>query len=196
MNVLQEIDIKLILAIIASVITIVAYVPYIKDIFAGKTKPHAYSWLIWAMTQGVATVAVVHGGGSFGAMSLAIGTLLVIFIFLLSLKYGTKDITKSDGLALIAAFLVIIIWWLFSSPYLAVIMVIIIDSIGFIPTLRKTFNDPMSETLSFWIAMVVVDILILTSNAEYNFLTMAYPIMLFILNFMVVILIINKTGKR
>lgn len=44
---LQNIDLKLIFSIGASIITIVVYYPYIKDIFLEKTKPHIYTWLIW-----------------------------------------------------------------------------------------------------------------------------------------------------
>lgn len=57
-------DYKLIIAIIAAVLTIIAYIPYFRDIFANKTKPHLFTWLIWGITQGTATVALLYGGVS------------------------------------------------------------------------------------------------------------------------------------
>ncbi len=50
---------KFIFAVVASSIGILAYLPYLKDIFAGNTKPHAYTWLIWLITQGAAADTVL-----------------------------------------------------------------------------------------------------------------------------------------
>lgn len=167
-------EIKLFIALTAALITVVAYYPYVRDIFKRKTKPHAYTWLIWGITQGTAAVILLYGGGKFGVISLILGTLLVSFVFLLSLKYGTKNITKSDTAILIAALFAIVVWWQLNNPVLAVLMVSAIDGLGYIPTYRKSWVAPWSETLSFWFAMVVVNILILLSLSEYNILTVMY----------------------
>ena len=45
---------KTILGIIAVIIALAGYVPYFRDIFRGKTKPHAFSWLVWASLTGIA----------------------------------------------------------------------------------------------------------------------------------------------
>jgi hypothetical protein len=73
-------DLKLISAIISVASVVVGFYTYFRDIFKRKTTPHLYTWLIWGITQGTATVASWHGGGKFGAISLAIGTILVIAI--------------------------------------------------------------------------------------------------------------------
>lgn len=100
-------DIKLAFAVIATILSLIVAAPYIVSIFKGQTKPHIYTWLIWTLTQGIATFAVIHGGGKFGSISLFIGSIMVFFIFLISLKYGTKDITRSDMVALIFALIAI-----------------------------------------------------------------------------------------
>ena len=64
-------------------------------------------------------------------------------------------------------------------------MVSIIDGIGYIPTIRKCFKNPWSETLSFWLIMAVIDCLAIISNAEYNLLTVTYLSTLFVLNILV-----------
>lgn len=162
------------IALIATILTIIGYVPYFRDIFAKKTKPHLFTWLIWATTQGTAAAALLYGGGKFGVMSLIIGTLLVSVIFVLSFKYGTKNITRSDTIMLVVALLAILVWWQLNNPLLSVLMISAIDGLGYIPTLRKSYAEPYSETISFWIIMAVVSILTIISNAEYNFLTVTY----------------------
>lgn len=61
---IAQIDIKIILAIISTVVAIaLAFVPYLRDIFRRKTKPHTYTWLIWTITQGTAVAGLWYGGG-------------------------------------------------------------------------------------------------------------------------------------
>lgn len=183
----EFIDLKFIIAVFATALTVFGYIPYLRDILKKKTKPHLYTWLIWLITQGTATAALLYGGGKFGSFSLILGTILVFFNLLLSFKYGTTDITLSDKIVLALALLAIIIWWQLDNPLIAVLMVSAIDGAGYIPTIRKSFKNPWSETLSFWAIMAVVDILSIIANAEYNFLTVSYLAMLFVANMAVVL---------
>jgi len=89
-------DIKILFAVIATVLGILAFLPYFRDMFKLRTKPHTYTWLIWTLTQGTAVVAIWVGGGGWGALSLTVGLLLVFGVFLFSFKYRTKNITKSE----------------------------------------------------------------------------------------------------
>ncbi len=179
---MATLDIKLVLAIIASIITIIAYIPYFKDLFAKRTKPHLYTWLIWGITQGTASVALIKGGGNFAAISVILGTVLVLLIFLFSFKYGTKNITKMDTFVLIMALLSIVVWWQLKSPLIAVLMVSAIDGLGYIPTFRKTYQDPWSETPIFWLLMALAMIITIVSNGEYNWLTVTYIAVLGVCN--------------
>lgn len=182
---LEFVDFKFVIAIIAVLLLIIGYIPYFRDVFNRKTTPHLYTWLIWIITQGTAAAILLYGGGNFGSITLIIGTILVFIIFLLSFKYGTKDITTSDKIILVLALLTIIIWWQLKSPLIAVLMISLIDGLGFIPTIRKSFKNPWSETISFWVIMAIVDILALISNANYNFLTVTYLSVLFVANILI-----------
>jgi|SRR3989344_5158338 len=171
------IDIKIILAIISTIVAIIwAFIPYLKDIFLNKTKPHAYTWLIWAITQGTAVVGLWYGNGGWGGLTLTVGTFFIFFIFFLSLKYGTYNITKSDTVILTAALLAIVVWWKLSNPLLAIFMVSAIDILGYIPSFRKTFDDPWTETVISWAVFALVNTLSIFALNEYNFLTLTYLI--------------------
>jgi len=141
-------DIKIILTIIATIIGVVAFFPYLKDTFSLKTKPHAYTWLIWAITQGTAV--------------------------LFSLKYGTKNITKSDTAILIAILVAIVVWWQLDQPLISVIMVSVIDVIGYVPSFRKSWREPWSETLISWVLFSISNIFAILALKEYNLLTVTY----------------------
>ena len=188
-------DIKILCALLATSLTVISYFPYIRDIFKRQTRPHVYTWLIWLITQGTATAALLYGGGGWGSASLIIGTALVFLLFLLSLKFGTKNITKSDMIVLTLALLAIIVWWLLDKPLLAVLMASAIDGLGYIPTYRKSWHDPRSETVLFWVGMVAAGLLSIVSLSEYNLLTTTYLVTLVVANIILVVLLVLRRKK-
>ena len=171
---IENIDWKLVVGILGGILMVIGYIPYLKDIFAGKTKPHLYTWIIWTLTWGTALVALLYAGGKFGSIVMIVGMILVLWVLGLCFKHGTKNITKSDTVTLILALLAIVAWWQLKDPTISVIMVTAIDGLGYIPTFRKTYQEPYSETMFFWFIMAVVTLLSMLANAEYNFLTMFY----------------------
>jgi inorganic pyrophosphatase len=167
-------SIKIIFLIFSIVCGLSAFIPYLFDTFKLKTKPHIYTWIIWALTQGTATFAIFYGGGRLGGVELAIGVILQIVVIIFSLKYGTKDITKSDAFVLVIALLAILVWWQLKQPILSVVLVSAIDVFGYIPTFRKSYKDPWSETLATWILFAMSDIFAVLALSKYNFLTVTY----------------------
>jgi hypothetical protein len=144
------------------------------------------------ITQGTASIALLYGGGKLGALGIGAGTLLVFFVFALSLKFGTKNIKRGDAVALILALLAIVLWWRLKNPLLAVLTVSAIDGLGYIPTYRKCFTEPWSETLFFWAAMAASSLLGLLSVAEYNLLTVTYLVTLSAANIILLIICIIR----
>lgn len=61
-------------------------------------------------------------------------------------------------------------------------MVTAIDGMGYIPTIRKSWEEPWSEPLAFWFAMAIVSILTILSLGEINWLTAPYLAVLATLN--------------
>lgn len=99
---------------------------------------------------------------------------LVFAVFLLSLKYGTKDITKSDTAILILAVCAILVWWQLHQPVISIIMISLIDFSGYIPSFRKSYREPWSETLISWALFVICNVFSILALKEYNLLTTAY----------------------
>jgi len=144
-------DYKTIFSVIGVVIGLLVSYPYIRDIFLLKTKPHIYTWLIWTITTATATFAAYHGNGGWALLNLVAMTSITSFIFLLSIKYGTKNITLWDTVILIATLFAIFIWWQLKQPLISVLMVTAIDVLGYVPSFRKSWQEPWSETLISWL---------------------------------------------
>jgi hypothetical protein len=193
---MNSLDFQHVAAIASIVLLVIAYYPYIRDIYRQTTKPHLYTWIVWTITGGTATLTAFIGGGAWGAASMAIGTVLVLCICALSIPYGTKNITSSDTIVLLLALSIVPIWWFTQDPYYALFLATAIDTGGYIPTLRKTWVEPSSETPQFWLLMAVVSALTILSLGEWNWLTVPYMAILTVLNTLVLLVCLWRQRQK
>jgi hypothetical protein len=175
-------EIKATFAVFAAVIGTASYAPYLRDMLRGTTKPHVYTWLIWTLTTGTAAAGAWYGGGGYSAASQTLASCLTFLFFFLSLRYGTKNITRSDTLILFAALFAIGLWWLLRNPLLSVLLVTVIDVIAYAPSYRKSFSEPWSESVLAWNMFTLAMIFSILSIAHYNVLTVIYLAMTVAMN--------------
>lgn len=175
-------EIKLFFGIASSILAVVCFAPYIKDIFLRKTEPHRYSWLVWTILQTVGVMAQLKEGAGYGAWALAIGAVFCFSIFLLSFKFGTKNISKFDIACLLSSFCAIAIYFFISNPIWAIVAVASIDFVGFLPTFRKGYEEPFTETTSTFIMSASANVLSLIALQNYNVTTVLYIASLFLTN--------------
>lgn len=143
--------IKQSVGILAALITLLGFVFYLRDVFRGKTKPHAFTWLIWSSINAVVFAAQITESGGAGSLvsgSVCVGTFAV---FVSSLAQGEQNVVSLDWIFLAGAGLAGICWILTDGPLLSVILVTIIDGCGFLPTFRKSYYRPNEESISLYI---------------------------------------------
>lgn len=181
--------IKLTFAIIAAVIAVVGNVPYMTKVVKKQIQPHPYTWFIWSIVSGVTFAGQVVKGAGFAAIAFGASEIFTVIIFLLSLKYGFKKIPKQDSYFLLAALLGIIPWIIFRDPTWSVVIMVTIDVIAFIPTLKKAWNTPKTETPILYGSNVVRHSLALVALSSYNVATMFHSIIMIIMNSIMVVFI-------
>lgn len=173
---------KLIFGIASTLLASVCFFPYLRDIIKRKTEPHMYSWLVWTILQVVGVAAQLKDGAGYGAWALAVGALFCFAIFLLSFKYGTKNISKFDLFCLVSAIGAICIYLFISNPIWATIVVALTDFVGFLPTFRKGYEEPFSETPSTFIMSGMANVLSIVALQNYSVTTLLYLGSLFFTN--------------
>lgn len=173
-------DSSVVLGVLGGLLIAGSFIPYIRDIIKADTEPHVYTWFIWSVTQAVAALAIFEGaGGLVTALSIAAGAVLSFIVFIMSFKHGTKDITDFDTATLVIALLAIVMWWKLDHPEWAVVTIASIDLLGFLPTIRKTWSEPETESLFAWSLFAIGNILAFFSLNEYNIMTSFYIITMF-----------------
>lgn len=184
---------KIFFWITAILITLYTWGRYIPDIFTWKIKPHTFSWLPWTILTGVAFIIQMQNGeGIWWFGSLAASTFICAIIFLLSLKYGEKNITRSDTIALSLCLLLIIFWLLVKDDIWALILICIIDALAFFPTWRKSWKKPEEENISMYSLSSLKSLLSLFSLQNFTLTSWLYPVFLVFINLAFSIYLIGR----
>jgi len=167
---------KEILSAIAIALTFAAFVPYIRAILSGTTKPHVFSWVIWGSTTFVVFLAQIEGKGGVGAWPIGVSGSITIFIaFLAYVKRADITITKTDWLFFVSALSSLPLWHVTSDPLWAVVILTIVDALGFGPTVRKAYSFPHSESLLFFALFAVRNVLVILALESYSVTTVLFP---------------------
>ncbi|MCA9352771.1 hypothetical protein KC901_01160 [Patescibacteria group bacterium] len=168
------------LAIIAAILAFVGNISYLRDVFKNRVHPHPYTWFIWSIVSMTTFVGGLVKGAGIGALPTGVAEAFTIIIFLFSLKYlfqrKAGHIRTIDHYFLVAALIGLIPWALTKDPTISVVIVVLIDIIAFIPTLRKTWTHPETERPLLYEMNVARHILTLFSLNAYNIATTFHSI--------------------
>ena len=167
---------KEIVGTIAVLLTFVGYVPYVRDTIRGKTKPHIYSWLLWGFVTISAWGLQISDKAGPGSWVTLAAALVCFVIFFFGLRQGQKDITKSDTIFFALALVALITWLFARQPVLSVVLLSLTDILGFIPTLRKSWNKPYTETLFSYGLNTLRFALSIYALQRYTIITSLYPL--------------------
>lgn len=195
-------DWKTIAGIFAGIFSLLGFVPYIITICQGKTSPNRASWSIWASLGIVLAVSNYSAGARETMWLLTAYAVCQITIAVLSLKYGEGGWNAFDGTCLLGAVISIVLWRLFNSPLIAITISIAIDSLGALPTIKKSYLQPETEDLFSWIMFWTAGTLNVCALSKWSVELAAQPVYLFTFNSIVVSLLLipklhsQKPSKR
>lgn len=175
-------EISHILGLLSSLVMLVGIYPYLKGVLTHRVQPHLFSWLVWGILTGVGFLAQMSDGAGAGAWITLVNCLFCFTVAALSLKFGEKNITRSDWLAFIASLSAIPLWIVTDNPFWSVILITVIDAIAFWPTIRKTWLAPMAEEPAPYICSAIAFSLALMAMEQRSFITSFYPFVLVLLN--------------
>lgn len=186
-------------AIIATILAIVGNISYLRDVFKGTIQPHPYTWFIWSIVSMTTFFGGLVKGAGIGALPTGVAEAFTVIIFLFSLKYlfqgKVGHIRMVDNYFLVICLLGLIPWALTKDPTISVIIVVLIDIVAFIPTLRKTWAHPETEKPMLYEMNVGRHILTLFSLQTYNIATALHSVAMICIN-IIMVAFIKKDGKE
>ena len=185
-------DLKAILGLIAAIVSIFCYLPYIITTVQGKTKPNIATWLTWTILSMVVT-ATMFAEGSFNTLWVPlIGAFGQGTIALLALKQGKGNWSNFDLICLFFVGLGLAFWWHYDEPVIALTMALAVDFVGVLPTFKKSYLEPESENLLTWALYLLSSVFLIFSVESWTLALGIFPIYLFTINFIIVLLLIRE----
>lgn len=167
---------KEILSATAICLTLAAYYPYINGILRGRVRPHMFSWIIWGITTLVVFFAQLEAKGGAGAWAVGVSAAITVLISVLAwMKRADTSISTADWFFLATALASLPLWYLTSDPLWAVILLTVVDILGFGPTLRKVWESPWSESVAFYGIYVLRNGLVILALEQYSVTTWLFP---------------------
>ncbi len=181
-----------VLGLLAIFIASIGYFAYFKDIFAKKTKPHIFTWLIWSLLTGTAAIGMIADNAGPGAWPMIYVALMCFLIFLLSLKYGERDIKVLDWICLTGGIIAFLFLILSKTPVISLILVCITDGLALVPTIRKSYSKPHEETAESYFASGLQNFITLFAVSSISIITIIYPLFLVFANWSVLVMLLIR----
>lgn len=182
------------LGLFAGALAILGYVPYIISILRGKTRPNKATWFIWALVGGLLAFSYLAEGDR-NAIWQPIGYFLgPLITAVLSIRYGYSVWTRLDKICLIVAIISVIPWVLSKDATFTLLINVLIDLVGAIPTVIKSYREPETEDLTAWFIFFAANTIQIFAISTWN-IAAIYPIYLFILAGTIVIFLIRDKVK-
>jgi hypothetical protein len=168
--------VKELLSAAAIILTFAIFVPYIRSVRSGSTKPHVFSWVIWALGTFVVFLAQLAGSGGLGAWPIGVSGLITAYIAVLAYgKRSDRTITRADWAFLTIALAALPCWFLTSNPLWAVVILTGVDLAGFGPTFRSAYSRPHDERIGFYSLAAVRNLLAVLALEHYSLTTVLFP---------------------
>lgn len=168
---------------LATLLSIIAYAPYILNTMRGYTRPHRACWLIWSVLATISFFSQVYEGATTSLGFAAAQAGCTTLVFLLSVVRGQGTfMSRTDGVVLALAAVGLALWYMTDTAVYALIMAITISLMGGMLTVQKTYWFPDSETMSTWHLSFIAACCAVLAVGSLNWVLLAYPVYLLILN--------------
>lgn len=151
---------------------------YMLDIVRGKTKPNLVSWFLWAAAPLIASAAAFSEGIRWAALPtfmVGFGPVLVI-ITAVSTRHALWRVERFDCVCGAFSVVALILWFITKQPYLAILFAIFSDGLASLPTLKKAWLFPETESGIAYASALFNMLTTLVALQVFTFSEMAFPI--------------------
>ncbi|PIR53012.1 hypothetical protein COU76_03495 [Candidatus Peregrinibacteria bacterium CG10_big_fil_rev_8_21_14_0_10_49_10] len=183
------------LVILSVFVSIGGSTAYIRDTFKGKTKPNRISWTMWAVAPLIGTGAALSSGADpwatvkiFTAGFLPL--VILLFSFLNPKSYWR--LTLFDLLCGFCSVLAMLLWLVVDKPTYAILLAATGDGFAGLPTLRKAWTHPETETGITYIMGLISVLIILPSIPQWDIPNASFQVYLIGINSALIFAVYRK----
>lgn len=169
---------------------------YFRRVFKFGARPHAFSWLIWGSISAVGFAAQVAEGAGPGAWARGFACVTCFLLVWAGYVRGDRSYSRADWATLAISLAAIPLWIVTKTPFWSVVIVCIIDTVGYLPTIRKAMLKPQEEPAMGYAWFALGALFSLFAIEHYTPSTWLYPVVMVASNSaMVCFLLLRQPAK-
>jgi len=182
------------LVILGAIVSLFGTYIYIRDTLRGQTKPNLVSWVLWAVAPMIASAAAFSAGIRWAVLpTFMVGfvPILVIIAALIKHKAIWRPTTFDyicGGLSVMA----LVLWIITKEPNLAIIFSIFSDGLAALPTIRKSWLFPDTESGIVYTTGLFNMLTTIAALQFYTFSELAFPIYIVAVNLVIIFAIYRR----
>lgn len=188
----ENINYHFVFGITGGIFSAIAFIPYVVAIIKKSSKPNRASWIIWNVTNVILLVSYFSVGARATIFLPIIYVFNAFIILILSFRYGASLWSRLDYISLFVAGFSLIIWFLTKNPLTALLMNLVMDAVAYLPTIKKSYLDPFSESRIAWLFIFLGTCLNLLAVNSFSFGVIIYPIVMFLMNGALLLVLFRK----
>ncbi len=157
--------------------TSLAAILYIRSMFKSQTMPNRVTWFMWSVAPFIAFAAAASNGVSWAAIPVLMSGVSPFLVFAASFfnKKAYWKLSSFDYLCGLLSGLAIALWILTSEPNLAIAFAIVSDALAAIPTLRKAWHNPETESAWPFVVGIFSPITSFVVASAWSFSELGFP---------------------
>lgn len=163
----------------AAFLSLLAFFPYIRDTWAGRTHPDRATWLIWSVLASMSAATNLVSGAEWSRLFLLAQVGGTALVFLLSIRGGSGHYFSPRNLVFLGlAGLGMLAWTVSEQAVYALAIAIGVSALGGVATALKAYHAPQTETMSCWLTLLASAGLGVLSVGVMDPMLLAYPVYL------------------
>jgi hypothetical protein len=164
------------LGIVAGVISVGAHLPYLAGVLQGTIKANRATWLIWSIINLLILVSYAEAGATITLwVPISYFICSATIAILVWRQKETHRWNKLEYLAIALTAVSIPAWFIFERPVITLMINILVDFLGFLPTARSTYLTPERENPFAWTLFFIGNTINLMIVPEWTLGLALYP---------------------
>ncbi|CAK2764664.1 hypothetical protein L8R85_02145 [Vibrio splendidus] len=177
---------KTVIVIACSLVSVYAYVPYIKKTLQGEIKPHFYTWFTCSVVSVLANILMFESGGGVGVLPTAIGGVSSVLVACASFKNRGR-LTTLDGFFVVLSLAAIPLWLSVENADVSSVIVSWIMFLAFVPSMFKALDKPHEENAKQYLISSIRFAFSCLGLTSFSIATLAFPLTMALINALIVL---------
>ncbi|MFA6280317.1 MAG: hypothetical protein WC612_05955 [Bdellovibrionales bacterium] len=165
------------LVIIGTIVHLFGSMAYVRDTYLGRSQPNRVSFFLWAFAPFIGVAAALAQGVTWAVFPVFLAGFGPCMIFMASFhnKNAAWKLGKFDWVCGALSLAALVLWAITKNPNIAILFAILSDGAAALPTIKKSWTHPESETIWVYLGASFSSSTGLYLAKDMSFAEIAFP---------------------